>query len=170
MFCIIAYLALVKLMFFFLRLITLLSFTLKLPPERAEALIMKPLLFWYLGKNRKKRTCQLSHSIALSSNRIRSGLFFILFLFLYKSKKSWSTCFYLTVFYSQGCSAFKASSSRSCVFSRQRSLIFVSFIDASFFAIFLLVTFQYKKLYKKKPHNKPNFILCGWCVGNKFKK
>lgn len=156
---------------FFFRLITLLSFTLKLPPERAEALIMKPLLFWYLGKNRKKTNLS---TFTLNRTLIKPhslGPFFLFcFCFFINRKNREALVFFLTVFYSQGCSAFKASSSRSCVFSRQRSLIFVSFIDASFFAIFLLVTFQYKKLYKKKPHNKPNFILCGWCVGNKFKK
>lgn len=98
------------------------------------------------------------------------AVFLFCFCFFINRKNREALVFFLTVFYSQGCSAFKASSSRSCVFSRQRSLIFVSFIDASFLQFFCWLLSNTKSFIKKKPHNKPNFILCGWCVGNKFKK
>lgn len=75
---------------------------------------------------------------------------------------------FLTVLFSRILSTFKASSSPKLRISlvSARSVVFVSFIDASFFLHnFLLVSFQIQKA--KKPHNKPNFILCGVCVWGK---
>lgn len=150
MFCIIAYLALVKLMFSFFSFhyLTFISHP-KLPGGFARTahhfLSWNPAASRFslvsLGKNlyynKKKNVCfKLSLALTLKSTFARVVFYPFFSGFHYKSKKSWSTCF-LNVFFSQLYWRFFIV--RSCVCVSPLLMLFVC-------NYFLRITFQYKKL------------------------
>lgn len=111
MFCIIAYLALVKLIFFF-RLITSRSRAINLTPKLwariafllcSVSLILKPLFFWYLGKkNSDKKNHDTTFARAHSNPHSLSGCFLLFFLFFIINRKN-REALVLNVFFTQHC-------------------------------------------------------------------
>lgn len=142
MFCIIAYLALVKLMFSFFSFNYL---TFNLAPifgARADStsfLIMKPHFsrLWYLSERiyyNKKKMYVLNFRSRSHSNPHSLGCFLSVFFpgFHYKSKKSWSTCFLNVFFYSTLLTSFFLVRSCVCV-----SPLLMLFVCNYFFADYL---------------------------------